>query len=52
MAVYKLGSECVMFIIEDIIKFCDIIIENLENQPFEIIEVFLMSYSNFEDLAK
>lgn len=51
VSVYKLGLECGVFTIEDIIKFCDIIIENLENPPFEIIEASLMSHSNVEELA-
>ncbi|SHK35462.1 hypothetical protein SAMN02745163_03661 [Clostridium cavendishii DSM 21758] len=48
--VYSEGIGCGMFTIEETINFCDKLIEYLENPPYEIIEVSLMSQAKINDI--
>lgn len=50
VAVYSEGFGCSVFTIEETIDFCDKLIEHLENPPYEIIEVSLMSQAKVDDI--
>ncbi|GKX65859.1 hypothetical protein [Inconstantimicrobium mannanitabidum] len=50
VATYNLGLGCGAFTIEETIKFCDKLIEHLENPPYQIIEISLMSQSKVDDV--
>ncbi|WBW98375.1 hypothetical protein [Oceanirhabdus sp. W0125-5] len=49
-AVYKFGIGCGIFTIKETIEFFDKVIEELDNPPYEIIEVAMMSKAKIDDI--
>lgn len=50
LSIYNIGLGCGVFTIDKIISFCDKVIEKLDNPPYEIIEVALMSKAKIDDI--
>lgn len=48
--VYMLGAGCGIWSKQEVIAWCDKVIEEKENPPYEIIEVSLMSNAKVDDI--
>lgn len=49
-SIYQKGLGCRLFSVDEIIDYCDMVIDHLENPPIEIIEASLMQNQKTDDI--
>lgn len=50
--IYRFGLDCGLFTKNEVIGWCDRLIESLDNPPYEIIELSLMGKKSISDLTQ